>query len=379
MADTVIDAPAKPVKAGLPSWVTETPNVGSGGITTTKPEPEPPPTIPPPQPEPANPKVEASKEPDPAVTTDDDEPWPRSAKEWKAKKAKEKERRTAIEKERDEIKADREKLAAEIAELRKAGPSDELDKLRAERDDLDRRLKESALEHHPKFVEYFDGNIKNATESIKRLVGGEKAGSIESLINLPAGEYRDARLQELADELPVLKQGQLAGLLNKIDELQTERASELKRQRENWDKITKEQTAAQMARQKAIETEREKVVTGTIASIAAEELKGHLDEQGADLAKRISLGGTKDPADTVKLIARGVAYPKVLSALAEAQKEVENLKAQITKMEAATPGAPGGGGKPSDTAPAKPKYNANSPMGTAAAWVADWTTKSRQQ
>lgn len=377
MADTVIDAPAKPVKAGLPSWVTETPNVGSGGITTNKPDPEPPPNVPPPEPDPVKPKLETPKKAD-APAADDDEAWPRSAEQWKAKKAKEKERRTAIEKERDEIKADREKLAAEIAELRKAGPSDELDKLRAERDDLDRRLKESALEHHPKFVEYFDGNIKNATESIKRLVGADKAGSIESLVNLPPGEYRDARLQELADELPVLKQGQLAGLLNKIEELQNERSSELKRQRENWDRITKEQTAAQMARQKSIETEREKVVTGTIAAIASEELKGHLDEQGADLAKRVSLGGTKDPADTVKLIARGVAYPKVLSALAEAQKEVESLKAQVAKMEAATPGAPGGGGKSADTGTSKPKYNANSPMGTAAAWVADWTTKSRQ-
>lgn len=376
MPDTIAPPAKPPGKPGLPSWVTDTPGVTTGSISSVKPEPkEPIAPAPDPAPDP-KPKPDPAPAPDPKAG-DDDEAWPRSAEQWKAKKAKEKEKRDAIAKERDEIKADRERLAAEIAELKKAGPSEELTKLREERDELDRQLRQSALENHPRFKQYFDGGIKAATESIKRVVGGDRATQIEAALKLPPGEYRDTQLQNLVEDLPTLKQGQVGSLLTKIGDLQAERDSELANAHANWDKIQTENTAKATAQQKAAQEAREKLVSSTITAIAGEELKGHLETQDMDLAKRIALGGTKDPADTVKLIARGVAWPKVLNALATAQAENATLKAQITKMESATPGLPGGSPRAGSDPNPKPKVNVNSPMGTAQAWVDDFSNKRR--
>lgn len=337
------EPPAKP-STGLPSWTDEA--IVSNFTAPPAPDPAPPaaPTDPPAAP------VAAPK------PGDDPETWPRSAKDWDARKAKQKERLTAVEKERDAIKAERDAIKAEIDKAKASGPSPELDQLRKQldettktRDALDNQLKVVDLANHPKFKEYYANGIKSQIDRAKAIVGTDNADRIEKVLSLPDSDYRTEQLDAIASDLSPIKSGTLAAIVARIGDLSSERDSELAKARENAGRIQAEREGQAVARQKQTED----MVSTTIAEIrASDEFKGVLDDSEANLVKSITLGGTKDPKDTVKIIARGFVFPKVLKALAERDVKIKTLEAQITAFTKAEPGAAHGApSAPTATAP----------------------------
>lgn len=344
--------PAKgPPQTKLPPWVTAQPDVG-GAI---KPQNAPPPTEDkPPETEtpPTDPPSEttlataATTPPSPgttaetttAATKEEKENWPRNAKDWEKFTSRKKEQLAKVEAELNDIRAQRDKAMKDVEDLRASGAtSAEIKAMKDERDLLDQILRETNLERHPKFKEYYDGHIGQAQQQIKAILGDEKGKAFSETLSLPPGEYRDSRLEELISELPMLKVGQVASLVTRISDLQAERSSELAKARENADKIQGETAAQQAQRQKATEA----MVLGAIHDIQSSELKGVLEESDAAAAKKIAIEGTPDPRDFVKMIARGMAYPKLLKGWAADKAKISELEKTIAGLQAATP-QPGG-------------------------------------
>lgn len=341
----------------LPPWVQAEPNVGgaikpsnvSTPIEGDKPEPEPPPTVPPvetpletaktpdPVPPPTPPETPPAA-PVPAPAKDENEDWPRSKKDWDKFTSRKKEQLAKVQAELNDIRAQRDKAMKDVEDLRASGAtSAEIKAMKDERDRLDQILRETNLERHPKFKEYYDGHIGQAQQQIKAILGDDKGKAFSETLSLPPGEYRDSRLEELISELPMLKVGQVASLVTRISDLQAERSSELAKARENSDKIQGETAAQQAQRQKATEA----MVLGAIHDIQGTELKGVLEDTDAAAAKKIAIEGTPDPRDFVKMIARGMAYPKLLKGWAADKAKISELEKTIAGLQAATP-QPGG-------------------------------------
>ena len=246
---------------------------------TTKP-PEPPPT-------PAPAKAPAKAEP-PKVETKSDDAIPELPEseipaEIKSPKArdnfkKQHHAKVLAERERDKFKADYQKAfddlkaaRGEIDTFKSAAPKElnlaenpEYQRLKAEAEEYSKRIQQLEVRKHPKFEEHFNGRI-NAQMEIAKRVGGDKAAAI---LKLPAGEYRDEKLEELAAELTPVKAAQVAGVASRLDEINAEMEAEITKATENY-KVIKEQQAQS---ERATQSTRESAFKNILAAASENEL-----------------------------------------------------------------------------------------------------------
>lgn len=345
----------------LPNWVQDNPVVGSpaaaapvGDLPSAgKPAPAAAKPTSAPAAAPAAPSTPAAPPAAPVADELDDAPQPRRAEDWKAFKAKQKERRAALEKERDTVQAQVKALTTELEAAKKTAltPASapeiealrkELAGLKTERDTLDARLKVVDLANHPQFKSYYTDRINAQIERARAIAGKELAPAIEKLLAQPQSDARDEQLDSLLADLTPMKSGQLSAIATRVGELQSERDAELAKASENAARIETER----MARAKADTTAREKFVADTLAELrGTDEFKDVVNDAEVDLTRRIALGGTKDPKDMLRLFLRGLSYSKTVAALAERDKTIADLRAEVTALKAAEPrataGAPG--------------------------------------
>jgi hypothetical protein len=360
-------------------WITNLPDVESGGVqtntATAAPDPTPPPNKPPTEPpkpsaETPEPKPDVAKPeaPKPSDAPTDGEKWPRTAKDWDAFKSARAEKEKKLTSERDAIRAEKEALAKELEAAKKAGVPD-LEALKKERDELDRQLRQVDIERHPRFKEYFEKNRKAAIDRAKSIVGADNAAEIERILQLPKAQ-RDDELDALIGELSPLRQAQLGNQVERLDALAEEREAEIAQSRENYEKIQQQQEAALAQQQKQIQD----LVTSTVTEFRGTDEGRLMDDATADLASKVALGGTKDPKDVVKIVARGIIYPKLLEAWAADKATISTLEARIKALETATPGPGKGAAAQGDGT--TPTLAANSsPAEALKHWMTDMTTK----
>ena len=137
-----------------------------------------------------------------------------------------------------------EKLRAEIAALKTQPPdnNDTLEALKQERDELSTRLKEAALEKHPKFESYYRTKIGGIIDRAKTLVGEDLGSQVESLLKMSTSENRNTGLDEIFGELSVTQQAQLGALLTQMDEVTSERSGQLKNASATYEQMETMQT-----------------------------------------------------------------------------------------------------------------------------------------
>lgn len=391
MSAAATPPPAERQNPGLSNWMTGLPSISDAPApkpaeTPAAPAPEPskPAATPPPEPTKAPDKVEPAKEPEKVVEGDSGEKWPRSAKDWDAFKAKRKEKEEALAKERDEIRVERDKIKAEIETLRGQGPSPELETLKKERDEFERQLRIHAVENHPKFKAYFDNKTNAQIELAKKIVGSEHAEAITKALSLPESEYRDGKIQELAEALDPLKQARLGSVINSLSQIQEERSSEIAKSRENFDQMQAEQkTSGERAQAEAVKAATDAI--NTALAQASDPKTGLFLYQKKDgneawnkevdarvqTFKHLALGNAT-MQQRAQACRDAAAFPAVLKYAQERDVEVIKLTEQVKALSAAQPSAAGKGNATPENngspAPMKVKTGMR-PMDVSKEWI----------
>lgn len=366
--------------------ITETAPAAIAPATPPPPEPKAPEPAAPPAPEPPKLAVTAPAEPAKPAAEDDESKWPRSAKDWDAFKAKRKERETALSKERDDIKAERDRLNEEITTLKGQGPSPELETLKKERDEYEQQLRLHAVENHPKFKAYFDGKTNAQIELAKRIVGTDNADAISKALALPEGDYRDAKIQEVFDTLSPLQQSRLGSVTNALSEIQAERQTEVARSRENFEKMQTEQKTAQertaaesnKAAQDAVNDALAKAQDPKTGLFLFQKQEGN-EAWNKEVDSRIAgfkhlATGPATREQRIQACRDAAAFPAVLRYAQERDAEIAKLTAQVKSLSAVQP-SPGGKGNATpenNGTPVPIKINSGSrPMEASKAWIAN--------
>lgn len=356
----------------------ETPPVTPPAEKPAVPPVETPPTSPvekPPEPPPVEKPVT------PPVESDEDK-WPRSAKDWEARKSKQNERLAAVQKERDAIKVERDSVKAEIEKLKQQGPSPELDSLKKERDELSERLRLVDVREHPKFKAYFDNKFNSQYELAKRIVGQESATAIVEALQMPEGISKEQRIEELTAGLSNMKQAQLGGVLTSLAQITQERDSEIANSKSNYEKFYQENEA----NAKKAAADRIQLVEKTFSEQVkrAQDPKEGMflfqkrdgdDAWNKSVDDRVTVAkslfaGTNKPEVLANASMYAASFPAVLQWAKEQHETVKKLEAQVKSLSAASPTVQGGDKKPADGAPKRVEIKkAMNPMEAASAWV----------
>lgn len=294
---------------------------------------------------PAEPAKEAPKETPKPVESEEDK-WPRSAKDWEARKAAEKKRLDAKEAELASLRAESAAVKAEIEQLKKQGPSPELEALKKEKAELDEQLKLIGVERHPKFKAYFENKIGAQIELAKRIVGGEKAEQVAALLKAPDGPLKDLQLEEMFETMTPLQQGRLADVVNSLSNIESERLTEIQKAQSNYETIQKQNQEAQEKQRRDFESLFESTVKSYSSNPAFQKREGDVS-WNTEVDKRIETArgivfGNQNPDTVFKAAMDAVAYPAVLRQLSETLKTVESLQAQVNELSSATPRVDGG-------------------------------------
>lgn len=388
MNDTIVQPTPDSAMASWINVIRETPDAANVA-TETKVEPE----AKEPEAKPA--AVAATVKPEPVVDTGDWEksPTPRKADDWEKFKTARKQKETELAAERDTIKSERDRLTSEIAELRKAGPSPELDKLKAERDELFNALRVVDVEKHPHFQAHFNGRISQQVELAKSIVGADYAQQIQEVLGLPEGKYKAAQLEDLASNLTPFQMSQLGGVVNSLTSIQQEKRVAIENEVKNYDSVQAKRKAdgeAATAKQVAEHERAFKAVVDELSGdnglVTLKKRAGETDEDKAwnkgveeqiDFAKNL-LMGRHEPQTLSKAALYAASAPAFIRHAQALATENATLKEQIASMRASSPTVQGGRPNTTETTRVVNSPLTN-PHDAAKNWVKALNEASNQQ
>jgi hypothetical protein len=233
-----------------------------------------------------------------------------------------------------------------------------LEALTKERDELDAALKRVSIENHPQFRAAFDDKIKSIIEKAKGVVGEEHASVLENIFNAPPNSKAAAEAYEqLVDAVGAFKANSLLMSKNRLDELKSERSTEL----ENWKNNTS--TVEQLERSKAVEAEKARMaerdlsIRKTLADITSDQSDLYVfrkvegdNEWNAGVDQRLAefqQFATQEltPANQVELAKRAASAAGAFELINKLHADYVSVVEELTKIKKSTPGF--GGGSPS--------------------------------
>lgn len=307
---------------------------------------DPEPAAPAPEPEPV--EVEATSEPEPEVETKES----RSAKDFKL-----------IKQERDEWKTKYDEINSKIADLEQAtAPTEELEKLRADYEEMSKTLSLTNLERHPKFKEQYVKPIEAQVDRAKAYVPAEDRDKIAKILMMPVGEARANALDDLVGELPASRQAYLQNIVSRIDEISYERDTALAESKASYDKLVEEENLISEKKTAERDAQLNKSFNSMLReaqdNIPIYQLREGDEEWNQGVRERVTLAkkilmeqnSFEDAATAALWAASGGALVEQNAALVEHNRR---LQTEVNKLKGAEPSAAGGsvtGGKQKVTA-----------------------------
>lgn len=246
-----------------------------------------------------------------------------------------------IKEDRDNARSEIDNLKKELESAKANTNSGDLDKIRAERDQLSDELKIASIERHPEFRRKYEERAGQLVTQAKEMVGVGMDEKITQLLFMAESEGRTEQLDDVFSELPVSKQARLANLISEMDKLQTDRVEELNNSNATYDALQE--------RDRGHLQERLDVTHKTFDEVAqrASNLEMYRTKEGDDdwnkevdsrmnVARSIFTGASnqEDLALASLWAAAGPSYREAYGAQVEVNRR---LQAQIKDLTGATP------------------------------------------
>lgn len=343
---------------------------------------------------PAKPAKEKTKEPD--ATEEEEDKWPRSSDDWAKFRAK---RKAKEEKLRGEISARESKLTEsqtrisalekELAEVReKVGAPDpevksELERLKKENEEYSTRLAVTDVTAHPKFQAHFQGRLDEQMEEVRTIFEKDKAEEVIKALDLPEGDFKKMRLEELINDMTPFENSQFGGVLKELRKIERDRIAAIadaKAKKEKLDAETKTAAEKRFSDNKKVFSEVIREAQDPKGGIATYQLRDGDDKWNAGVKERVKVaerllfgGPDVDPKEIMRGALDAAAFPALMQSYINDRKalesEIAKLQAQVKELSAAQP-APGAGTE-SPAGGAKPGFvitKATTPQEASKAW-----------
>jgi hypothetical protein len=210
------------------------------------------------------------------------------------------------------------------------------------------KLRIVALADHPEFKQKYTAREEAAFAALKGLAG-DKGDELSKLLKLPQSDVRDSRIGDLVDNLPSLTRVKIGGLLQRIDEISTERESELSTATARLKEMTdaqRQQHEQQQTQAKARSASVFEEQASNARALEVFELKEGDDAHNAEVAKlletaRTIFDGQNSEAEIAKAALWAASAPVYRNAL-HAQLAINAKQAaEIARLSGAGPALAG--------------------------------------
>lgn len=232
---------------------------------------------------------------------------------------------------------ERDQLKAELETARKG--SAEYEEAKKRLADQDQIIKQIAIEHSPEFQSHFGQRFQNALVEAKEAVGAEHAAQVETAFQVPPSAYRDQQVAALGESLSEFQKAALVAAYTDLKRTERERAAELKKAPENYQKL-QELQAERAKQEEAKVIENRNVLLAQITSQIDPELNGAeatLVQAVKNRTRKVVEGSASRDEFVEVLIdaARGKKYSTVVKEQAE---KIGKLETQLAELQGAQPG-----------------------------------------
>jgi hypothetical protein len=276
---------------------------------------------------------------------------PRTTKDWDAFKAAEKTRLA-------EKDAELSKYKTELETLRKAPPvatiADDDPRIlsyKKEAEELNEKLRLVEITSHPKFKAYYDGKVNAQVEMAKRIVGTEQADAIATLLKLPDNPYRQEKIEELVATLSPLQQSRVGGVLNTLNEIETERSGQIEQAQKDYIVYQEKTKADAELKQKEKLTKADAAFSAVVSTLQNPNDKDGLfifqkkegdEEWNKGVEERVKyakdlLFSTNDPKALIRAALHAAALPGVVKSYQVSLDKISELAEQVKGLTAAQP------------------------------------------
>lgn len=246
-----------------------------------------------------------------------------------------------LKSDRDNARKELDELKSKLSELEDSNVNVVLEDVQRERDELSKRLRVTNIERHPDFERKYSAKINAAVEQAKGVVGEENAERIEKLLKMDDSEHRTNALEDLFGELSTSKSAVMGAIIQRVGEVNSERAGAL---------ADSETTYAEMVAQQRQAREATVASSDAVFSDVMKEASGielfqprdgddewnrEIDSRVAQ-AKRI-FSGDNDQHELARASFWAASGPKYRELLADSIEINRRLREQLGNVNGATP------------------------------------------
>lgn len=247
---------------------------------------------------------------------------------------------------RKQLKGELKQAQAELAELRsKPVPStvdiSQIEALKKEKAELEAALERVAIEHSPRFKNWY----LNETEpliNVAKSTAGPHADKVEKILKMPPSDARMAALDALKDQLTESQVAYIANSLVGLDKVNWQRDQLINSRRDAWlaeerQRVENERIAGETRKKEWTKAFEEEMASAQEHLEIYQEKKDDAKWNASvrdqiSLARRMFNGDDMTPSDLAKTALWAAAGPGFVSRIDALQKENELLMKELEKI-----------------------------------------------
>jgi len=223
-----------------------------------------------------------------------------------------------------------------------AAPSD-YEAIKKQAEEYSATIAQISVENHPKFKAYYDGAVNNQLELAKSVVGSDNAAAVTELLSMPESAARNEKIDELFATLTPSQQARLGGIVNQIANINNERSSEIKKSKDTYAALQKQNEVEAQGKIKVFETMFESETKKLQTEHPAFQKRDGDEAWNAEVDQRIAttkqylFGRDLKPEQIIRAAADAVALPVMLKQNLGLLEKVATLEKQVQELSSASP------------------------------------------
>lgn len=221
----------------------------------------------------------------------------------------------------------------------------ELDQLKKDYELLSERLRQVAVETHPKFQAYFNEKKEKVMAALTASLGKDKAAAAANLLDLPESDFKKEKIRGMMEELDEFQQADLNAARRDMITINIEKQREIENHKANYEQFVAKEQQEREAQSNALKnafTQALQIAKDKDQGLPVFQERDGDGEWNQGVQERIKLAenifsGNMDAGEVAKAALWAASAPVFLAHARSLMADNQRLTEEINSLKAATP------------------------------------------